>query len=770
MKSNNLNETIKFDLHIHSSESAYKENSDIVKYSDINHIDTLLDKLNESGVALFSITDHNRFNVPLYEALDQRMMSGSHPNVKGLLAGVEFDVCMEDGKSKCHIITIFNAQNNPDNYKKIYQAIEGDKLTKPEEYYDKNRFESIIKRVNLDVILIASQRESLDRKQSTHNSLSGSINSPYEVIEAGYISALEFQKTSVEGILLDNLKRMDLSVALFAGSDCHEWEAYPKHDHKNGIADFRHSTARMLPTFKGLLMAVTSPHHRFGSAHNLNKTYFEEIIVNGNVIPLANGINAIIGENGSGKTTLISTIIGGKKEKYIKDLIKRNAIEVHPISFDHGEIRAITQGEIIKKFNERMLFADNDTSFKSVDTEDFVSRYKAYAEELYSTIQKQIKAKTAIDSLKKNALEYYDDNDKASYYITVDVENGFSDIVNKHHDEAEQLRKIIDSLTSLKTTEYYITYQNNLMEAINILESIYESIKLNSDKKALEIKIKNIIHEAINNYSVEIGEVSSSHDKEVANYNKQRKKFINTIVESVRHSTEDIQFPDEVTPMSGESIELKNGFKFTKETAYNGKNMADDFLETMFVQEYRSLKRIQTIHSLEMLSDAVKNCGSIDRIKEQWEANLDKFIKSSILQTGYVLNADNNKIGGTLGEISLTYYKFILHDENAWSILIVDQPEDNISNNNISGELVKLLSSMRNSKQIVFVTHNPLLVVNLDVDNVIFVENNDGELKTTYGCLEYGDDECDILDIVARHMDGGRKAIEKRLKVYGKGN
>ena len=80
---------IKFDLHIHSSESAYKEDSEIVLDSTVENIDTLLKNLNDNKVALFSITDHNRFNVPLYEAIDKKLLSSrsKYPEVKKPCSG-----------------------------------------------------------------------------------------------------------------------------------------------------------------------------------------------------------------------------------------------------------------------------------------------------------------------------------------------------------------------------------------------------------------------------------------------------------------------------------------------------------------------------------------------------------------------------------------------------------------------------------------------------------------------------------------------------------
>ena len=68
------------------------------------------------------------------------------------------------------------------------------------------------------------------------------------------------------------------------------------------------------------------------------------------------------------------------------------------------------------------------------------------------------------------------------------------------------------------------------------------------------------------------------------------------------------------------------------------------------------------------------------------------------------------------------------------------------------------------------VTHNPLLVVNQDVDQVLFVRKINDKMEVVAGCLEFEDENVSILDIVAHNMDGGKASTEKRLKVYGKEN
>ena len=75
---------------------------------------------------------------------------------------------------------------------------------------------------------------------------------------------------------------------------------------------------------------------------------------------------------------------------------------------------------------------------------------------------------------------------------------------------------------------------------------------------------------------------------------------------------------------------------------------------------------------------------------------------------------------------------------------------------------------MGDSRQIILITHNPQFVVNLDVDNVIYMFKNNNRLSIHSGALEYQSDCEDILKDVAETLDGGVITIRKRWKKYEK--
>ena len=45
-------------------------------------------------------------------------------------------------------------------------------------------------------------------------------------------------------VFLKQFKDVPVNIGLVMGSDCHEWDAYPNHDHENKNESFTHSRAK----------------------------------------------------------------------------------------------------------------------------------------------------------------------------------------------------------------------------------------------------------------------------------------------------------------------------------------------------------------------------------------------------------------------------------------------------------------------------------------------------------------------------------------------
>lgn len=83
---------------------------------------------------------------------------------------------------------------------------------------------------------------------------------------------------------------------------------------------------------------------------------------------------------------------------------------------------------------------------------------------------------------------------------------------------------------------------------------------------------------------------------------------------------------------------------------------------------------------------------------------------------------------------------------------MVDQPEDQISQKAIRESVLNEFRNIAGSRQVILITHNPQFIVNLDVDNVIFIGREDDALLIRSGALEYSSDEYNVLDLVAENI------------------
>ena len=114
------------------------------------------------------------------------------------------------------------------------------------------------------------------------------------------------------------------------------------------------------------------------------------------------------------------------------------------------------------------------------------------------------------------------------------------------------------------------------------------------------------------------------------------------------------------------------------------------------------------------------------------------------------------------------YFTLICGETRDKGIYLIDQPEDHISQKAIKEKVLDQFRNMGQNRQVIMVTHNPQFIVNLDVDNVIFLCKENGQFAIKSGALEYENDEYSILQIVADNIDGGLQTILGRMKRYEK--
>jgi len=107
--------------------------------------------------------------------------------------------------------------------------------------------------------------------------------------------------------------------------------------------------------------------------------------------------------------------------------------------------------------------------------------------------------------------------------------------------------------------------------------------------------------------------------------------------------------------------------------------------------------------------------------------------------------------------------EYIVHQETR-NPLFIDQPEDNVDNQTIYGEIKRWFMKLKKTRQVIVVTHDANIVINADADNIILAtQNNDGSFTYKHGALEHED----MLENASLILDGGKEAVRRRLVKYG---
>lgn len=756
-----LNNNIGIDLHIHSKASQYKEDGlDCIQDCNIENLDTLFTKLSEYDVNMFSITDHNRFDKDLYIAIDSLVSKKKYPKVISVLAGVEFDVQIDEEKPGCHIIVIFNA-NSVDDYQKIVDGINSDMLKKVDESYTIERFLAILRTINLNTILIAHQKSAFDN-QGKHKSLGDATDYPEKYL--CYIDALEYNKSRTEGIVRDSLEKYETVKGLIKGSDCHDWEYYPKHNRKVEVEEFI-LRIRALPTFKGLLMALSSPDTRFNrSDEQDDKCIINSINISENEIKFSSGINAIIGENGSGKSSILK-ILKRDKEKYLNAMQRDSQIECN--DYFNEKTTYIEQSQLVKLNNDDQLFKEKDY-YNSIDLTAFNRVWTKFNKEMLTYLKQNIEIEKLKENLSKKKLMLRSFN-VAYFYINFVLDNDFTKVSNPYSERLTSMNEITRLLENeLEKTEIYSTTQIEVLNNIyNELQAIKNELYTKSNNIETDKKVRSIIYANINDYKTNYDVMQTTASRDKSRYTDSVNEFINAVTYFIKMEKSQVEYPEYPDSMRLAQSNTVNGFNFVNQSEYDDINLNDKYLGMLFNKSYCTDEKLKSIHSTDELVDAIKTASSTN-YEEKWSFNFSKFLDGAEKEKRHMYSADEKRSqllsdGSTLGELSLAYYQFITYNQNDLDLLVIDQPEDNISNTNIANHLIKFMNRLRDKVQIIFVTHNPLLVVNLDVDNVIYLDKNNGKITAQSGCLEHGK----ILECVSDNMDGGKEKIEKRLKIYG---
>lgn len=235
------------------------------------------------------------------------------------------------------------------------------------------------------------------------------------------------------------------------------------------------------------------------------------------------------------------------------------------------------------------------------------------------------------------------------------------------------------------------------------------------------------------------------------------------------------------------TIVLKNTLGQTLSECISLRSAAMNELIDSVVERFNKQTKADIEESLkDILNKALRN-----EIPFKAGYNAQSFMSRILSENWFGLSLNVEYDGDNLKDMSpgkraFVVLKLLLDFSDKKSPILIDQPEDNLDNRAIYGELVKYIRKKKKERQIILVTHNPNVVVGADSEEVIIANQNgknspnENGIKFQYlsGSLENSKnrqdnetipmlDRCGVREHVCDILEGGESAFKVREHKYG---
>lgn len=348
---------------------------------------------------------------------------------------------------------------------------------------------------------------------------------------------------------------------------------------------------------------------------------------------------------------------------------------------------------------------------------DFFVNYQNKLDELSKTVVDAKTLASKIDGIKKE--------------LTVLRKNLDDSKTSQKEEFSEIKRKLVKALEAQGVTSIQPDDFLNLTTKKSELETSIAELKKKTSKiktketdllKAIE-QLNSAWHEEFKLISTELGAINSAQEslQVEAEFKGDKKNFAKIMEKTFRgHSIRKEYYK----ALSGKYPDFSEIYKKLDEAASETKNKAELFKEQFLV------------HLYDLLKYQVPNSYNV--------TYHGKPLKSH-----------------SLGQRASAMMLFILSQKEN-DLLLIDQPEDDLDNQTIYEEVVKLLRATKSDQQFIFATHNANFPVLGDTELITSCHASDDKITVETGSIDSKACQKKIVSI----MEGGPEAFNRRKTIY----
>jgi ABC-type enterochelin transport system ATPase subunit len=159
--------------------------------------------------------------------------------------------------------------------------------------------------------------------------------------------------------------------------------------------------------------------------------------------------------------------------------------------------------------------------------------------------------------------------------------------------------------------------------------------------------------------------------------------------------------------------------------------------------------------------DVRKMVSNYEVFNEYFQKNIEELLTWQV-PNQYVIEYHGKALKQhSLGQRASALMLFVLSQQDN-DVVIIDQPEDDLDNQTIYDDVIKMLTKLKPSTQFIFATHNANIPVLGDAEQVVCCRYDDQKTELFSGSIDNKQVQQQIVSI----MEGGQEAFDKRKQVY----
>lgn len=205
----------------------------------------------------------------------------------------------------------------------------------------------------------------------------------------------------------------------------------------------------------------------------------------------------------------------------------------------------------------------------------------------------------------------------------------------------------------------------------------------------------------------------------------------------------------------------KVNFKSYLRENLRGSNLRDNNIQAV-LDNYTDL--ISVYNDLSVEKSSIKKSLSDNQLHtfiEYFNLNIGAFLTYRIPDKFEIIYKGRSLNEHSLGQRASALIIFLLTLKDS-DLIIIDQPEDDLDNQTIYNDVIKVLKELKNSSQFIFATHNPNIPVLGDCEQLISCNYDSNIIETNFGSIDEETIRKDIVNI----MEGGKEAFNNRKRIY----